>query len=151
MDIEESPLRGNAKFIEACKSKAGSIEAAKNLLLGSRRVVMLMFAVNKLRRGRDSPVMRVGNPSYAAVSLFEVTVPLFRWLRGHMRNTGEIIRFIFIIANRRAQIYNSALVHPVNTNRWTHPAPLPFNPCLCRCNTDLVPRGVALQEDADLL
>ena len=76
---------------------------------------MFMFELNKLRRGRGSPVRKVGNPSYAAVSLSEVSVPLLRRPRDHMQDTGDGRRFaFFLIARRGAQIYDTALLHPVD-------------------------------------
>ena len=55
-----------------CKNETQCLEASKNLLLGQLRVDMLMFELNKLRRGRGSPARKQGNPSYAAVSLSDL-------------------------------------------------------------------------------
>ena len=61
------------------------LEATKNLLLGNLRVDMLKFELNKIRRGRGSPVVKQGNPSYAAVSLSDVRIPLLWRPRDHMQ------------------------------------------------------------------
>ena len=61
------------------------LEAAKNLLLGNLRVDMLKFELNKIRRGRGSPVVKQGNPSYAAVSLSDIRIPLLWRPRDHMQ------------------------------------------------------------------
>ena len=40
--------------------------------------------MNKLRRGRGSPVVKKGNPSYAAVSLSDIRIPLLWRPKDHM-------------------------------------------------------------------
>ena len=67
-----SQTQGIARFLSACKNETQCLEASKNLLLGQLRVDMLMFELNKLRRGRGSPARKQGNPSYAAVSLSDL-------------------------------------------------------------------------------
>ncbi len=42
------------------------------------------FELNKLRRGRGSPVVKKGNPSYAAVSLSDIRIPLLWRPKDHM-------------------------------------------------------------------
>eukprot|EP00092_Neocalanus_flemingeri_P084481 GFUD01106138.1.p1 GENE.GFUD01106138.1~~GFUD01106138.1.p1 ORF type:complete len:462 (+),score=154.09 GFUD01106138.1:110-1495(+) len=117
INIEESVCKGTAKFISACKNECQVLEAAKNLLLGNLRVDMLKFELNKIRRGRGSPAMKQGNPSYAAVSLSDVRIPLLWRPRDHMQDTGDSRRFaIFCIARVGAQIYDTGLVHPVDRN-----------------------------------
>ena len=109
--------QGISKFLGACKTEAQCLEASKNLLLGQLRVDMLKFELNKLRRGRGSPAKKQGNPSYAAVSLSEVRVPLLWRTRDHMQDTGDSRRFaLFLIARVGAQIYDTGLVHPVDRN-----------------------------------
>ena len=78
-------FQGTAKFISACKNEGQVLEAAKNLLLGNLRVDMLRFELNKIRRGRGSPVVKQGNPSYAAVSLSDIRIPLLWRPRDHMQ------------------------------------------------------------------
>ena len=46
---------------------------------------MLRFELNKIRRGRGSPVVKQGNPSYAAVSLSDIRIPLLWRPRDHMQ------------------------------------------------------------------
>ena len=77
--------QGIAKFLAACKNETQSLEAAKNLQLGQLRLDMLKFELNKLRRGRGSPVRKQGNPSYAAVSLSDIRLPLLWRPRDHMQ------------------------------------------------------------------
>ena len=72
----------------ACKNETQSLEAAKNLQLGQLRLDMLKFELNKLRRGRGSPVRKQGNPSYAAVSLSDIRLPLLWRPRDHMQVGG---------------------------------------------------------------
>ena len=79
------PCQGIAKFLAACKNETQSLEAAKNLQLGQLRLDMLKFELNKLRRGRGSPVRKQGNPSYAAVSLSDIRLPLLWRPRDHMQ------------------------------------------------------------------
>jgi hypothetical protein len=43
------------------------------------------FELNKLRRGRGSPAIKKGNPSYAAVSLSDIRVPLLWRPRDHIQ------------------------------------------------------------------
>lgn len=115
IDIEESVCKGTAKFITACKNEGNLLEATKNLLLSNLRVDMLKFELNKIRRGRGSPVVKQGNPSYAAVSLSDIRIPLLWRPRDHMQDTGDSRRFaIFCIARVGAQIYDTGLVHPVD-------------------------------------
>ena len=83
-----SLCQGIAKFLAACKNETQSLEAAKNLQLGQLRLDMLKFEVNKLRRGRGSPVRKQGNPSYAAVSLSDIRLPLLWRPRDHMQVGG---------------------------------------------------------------
>ena len=85
MKVEESVCQGIAKFLVACKNETQSLEAAKNLQLGQLRMDMLKFELNKLRRGRGSPVRKQGNPSYAAVSLSDLRLPLLWRPRDHMQ------------------------------------------------------------------
>ena len=84
VNVEESVCQGIAKFLNACKSETQSLEAAKNLQLGQLRVDMLKFELNKLRRGRGSPARKQGNPSYAAVSLSDIRIPLLWRPKDHM-------------------------------------------------------------------
>ena len=77
-------VQGITKFLNACKNETQSLEAAKNLQLGQLRVDMLRFELNKLRRGRGSPVRKQGNPSYAAVSLSDIRIPLLWRPKDHM-------------------------------------------------------------------
>jgi hypothetical protein len=78
---------------------------------------MLKFELNKLRRGRGSPARKQGNPSYAAVSLSDLRVPLLWRPRDHMQDTGDSRRFaVFLIARVGAQIYDTGLVHPIDRN-----------------------------------
>jgi len=115
--IEESVCQGTAKFLTACKNQAQSLEAAKNLLLGNLRVDMLRFELNKLRRGRGSPVVKKGNPSYAAVSLSDIRIPLLWRPKDHMEDTGDNRRFaMFCIVRVGSQIYDTALISPVDRN-----------------------------------
>jgi len=115
IEVEESLCKGTAKFISACKNEGQVLEAAKNLLLSNLRVDMLKFELNKIRRGRGSPVVKQGNPSYAAVSLSDIRIPLLWRPRDHMQDTGDSRRFaIFCIARVGAQIYDTGLVHPVD-------------------------------------
>jgi len=115
--IEESVCKGTAKFLTACKNESQCLEAAKNMLLGQLRVDMLKFELNKLRRGRGSPAVKKGNPSYAAVSLSDLRVPLLWRPRDHMQDTGDSRRFaVFLIARVGAQIYDTGLVHPIDRN-----------------------------------
>jgi len=117
INIEESVCKGIAKFLSACKNEAQVLEAAKNLLLGNLRVDMLKFELNKLRRGRGSPAKKLGNPSYAAVSLSDIRLPLLWRPRDHMQDTGDSRRFaVFCIARVGAQIYDTGLIHPVDRN-----------------------------------
>jgi hypothetical protein len=46
---------------------------------------VLRFELNKLRRGRGSPAIKKGNPSYAAVSLSDIRVPLLWRPRDHIQ------------------------------------------------------------------
>ena len=89
MKVEESVCQGIAKFLVACKNETQSLEAAKNLQLGQLRMDMLKFELNKLRRGRGSPVRKQGNPSYAAVSLSDLRLPLLWRPRDHMQVRTE--------------------------------------------------------------
>jgi len=117
VNVEESVCQGIAKFLNACKSETQSLEAAKNLQLGQLRVDMLKFELNKLRRGRGSPVRKQGNPSYAAVSLSDIRIPLLWRPKDHMHDTGDSRRFaIFCIARVGSQIYDTGLIHPVDRN-----------------------------------
>jgi len=117
INIEESVCKGTAKFISACKNESQVLEATKNLLLGNLRVDMLKFELNKIRRGRGSPVVKQGNPSYAAVSLSDVRIPLLWRPRDHMQDTGDSRRFaIFCITRVGAQIYDTGLIHPIDRN-----------------------------------
>jgi len=113
--VEESVCKGIAKFLAACKSETPCLEASKNLLLGQLRVDMLRFELNKLRRGRGSPARKQGNPSYAAVSLSDLRVPLLWRPADHLKDTGDSRRFaLFLIARVGAQIYDTGLVYPVD-------------------------------------
>lgn len=115
--VEESVCKGTARFLAACKNEAQCLEASKNLLLGQMRVDMLKFELNKLRRGRGSPAKKQGNPSYAAVSLSDMRVPLLWRPRDHMQDTGDSRRFaLFLIARVGAQIYDTGLVYPIDRN-----------------------------------
>lgn len=115
INIEESVCKGTAKFLAACKNQTQSLEAAKNLLLGNLRVDMLRFELNKLRRGRGSPAVKKGNPSYAAVSLSDIRIPLLWRPRDHMQDTGDSRKFsMFCIVRVGSQIYDTALVSPVD-------------------------------------
>lgn len=115
--IEESVCKGTSRFLTACKNESQCLEAAKNLLVGQLRVDMLKFELNKLRRGRGSPAKKQGNPSYAAVSLSDLRVPLLWRPRDHMQDTGDSRRFaVFLIARVGAQIYDTGLVHPIDRN-----------------------------------
>ena len=49
------------------------------------------FELNKLRRGRGSPAMKKGNPSYAAVSLSDIRIPLLWRPRDHMQVTCNML------------------------------------------------------------
>jgi len=125
--IEESVCQGTAKFLTACKNPTQSLEAAKNLLLGNLRVDMLRFELNKLRRGRGSPVVKKGNPSYAAVSLSDIRIPLLWRPRDHMQDTGDSRKFaMFCIVRVGSQIYDTALIHPV----YRHSTDVTFNDVL---------------------
>ncbi|XP_023347091.1 rhotekin-2 [Eurytemora carolleeae] len=113
--IEESVAQGTARFLTACKNQNQALEAAKNLLLGNLRVDMLRFELNKLRRGRGSPAMKKGNPSYAAVSLSDIRIPLLWRPRDHMQDTGDSRKFaVFCIVRVGSQIYDTALISPVD-------------------------------------
>jgi len=125
--VEESVCQGVAKFLTACKNESQSLEAAKNLLLGSLRVDMLRFELNKLRRGRGSPAVKKGNPSYAAVSLSDIRIPLLWRPKDHMQDTGDSRRFaMFAIVRVGSQIYDTALIHPVDR----HSTDVTFNDVL---------------------
>lgn len=114
IQVEESICRGTAKFIEASHNQPQAIEAAKNLTLGNLRVDMLRFELNKLRRGRGSPMNKKGKPSYAAVSLSDVRIPLV-WRPGGNHDQGDTRKFaVFCIARVGAQIYDTALISPVD-------------------------------------
>ena len=104
IQVEESVCQGIVKFLNACKNETQSLEAAKNLQLGQLRVDMLKFELNKFRRGRGSPARKIGilkhhsvivdssintqyfpgNPSYAAVSLSDIRIPLLWRPKDHM-------------------------------------------------------------------
>jgi len=115
IEIEESVCKGTAKFISACKNESQALEASKNLLLSNMRVDMLKFELNKIRRGRGSPAIKQGNPSYAAVSLSDIRIPLLWRPKDHMQDTGDSRRFaIFCIARVGAQIYDTGLIHPID-------------------------------------
>jgi len=117
INVEESVCEGIVKFLSACKNETQSLEAAKNLQLGQLRVDMLKFELNKIRRGRGSPARKQGNPSYAAVSLSDVRIPLLWRPKDHMHDTGDSRRFaLFCIARVGAQIYDTGLIHPVDRN-----------------------------------
>lgn len=112
--VEESICRGTAKFIEASHNQPQAVEAAKNLTLGNLRVDMLRFELNKLRRGRGSPRNKQGKPSYAAVSLSDIRIPLV-WRPGGHHDMGDTRKFaVFCIARVGAQIYDTALISPVD-------------------------------------
>ena len=49
--------------------------------------ILTRFELNKLRRGRGSPVVKKGNPSYAAVSLSDIRIPLLWRPKDHMEVT----------------------------------------------------------------
>jgi len=115
--VEESVCKGIARFLSACKNETQCLEASKNLLLGQLRVDMLKFELNKLRRGRGSPARKQGNPSYAAVSLSDLRIPLLWSPKDHMQDTGDSRRFaMFLIARVGAQIYDTGLIHPIDRN-----------------------------------
>jgi len=125
--VEESVCQGTAKFLSACKNQNQTLEAAKNLLLGSLRVDMLRFELNKLRRGRGSPVVKKGNPSYAAVSLSDIRIPLLWRPKDHMQDSGDSRSFaLFCIVRVGSQIYDTALIHPVDR----HSTDVTFNDVL---------------------
>jgi len=117
IQVEESVCQGIVKFLIACKNETQSLEAAKNLQLGQLRIDMLKFELNKFRRGRGSPARKIGNPSYAAVSLSDIRIPLLWRPKDHMHDTGDSRRFaLFCIARVGAQIYDTGLIHPVDRN-----------------------------------
>jgi hypothetical protein len=79
--VEMALIEGTAKFIMACKNQSQVLEAAKTLLVARLRADMLKFELNKLRRGRGSPTIKVdGKPSYGGVSLSGIRIPLM-WKR----------------------------------------------------------------------
>jgi len=118
---EMAIMEGAAKLIAACgKDKRRvpeALEAGKTLLTARLRSDMVKFELNKLRRGRGSPPSHAkqGRPSYAALSLSDVRMPLTWRPRDHIDDVGDGRRFaVFLLARIGAQIYDSGLLHPVD-------------------------------------
>ncbi len=106
--LEMSLVEGTAKFILACKNRRQVLEAAKTLLTARLRSEMLRFELNRLRRGRGtSPLMSVrqGRPSYAALSLSDIRVPLM-WRR-KVREDGPASPFRTIFKKYENERYLS--------------------------------------------
>ena len=118
--VEQKLYDGTAKFLVAAgKNEQQSLEAAKTLQLARLRIDMLKYELNKFRRGRASPQLgkQKGKPSYAAVSLSDIRIPLV-WRRkdvGIDEGGKRAHKFaVFCIARIGSQIYDTCLVHPVD-------------------------------------
>ena len=138
--VEAQMIKGTAKFLTACKNKdqvkapywmqdihgsfrlhlLQALEAAKRLQLGRLRHDMLKYELNKLKRGRGSPSNSavskdLARPSYAGVSLSDIRVPLMWKRKDHLKDVGDNRRFaVFCLARIGAQIYDSALISPID-------------------------------------
>lgn len=113
--VEMSLVEGTAKFIMACKNHSQTLEAAKTLLVARLRSDMLKFEINKLRRGRGSPQMRQGQPSYAELSLSDIRIPLLWRRKEHLNDLGDQRRFaVFCLARIGSQIYETRMLEPVD-------------------------------------
>ena len=81
---------------------------------------MLKYELNKLKRGRGSPSNSTASkdlarPSYAGVSLSDIRVPLMWKRKDHLKDVGDNRRFaVFCLARIGAQIYDSALISPID-------------------------------------
>ena len=121
--IEMSLVEGTAKFIMACRNHSQTLEAAKTLLVARLRADMLKFELNKMRRGRGSPQMKPGKPSYASLSVSELRIPLMWRRKDHIQDVGDGRRFaVFCVARIGSQIYESSLVEPVDRQATGHHA-----------------------------
>merc|ERR1711976_318951 len=112
-------IKGTAKFLGACKNRDQALEAAKRLQLGRLRHDMLKYELNRLKRGRASPsnssTKDLAKPSYAGVSLSDIRIPLMWKRKDHLKDSGDNRRFaVFCLARIGAQIYDSALISPID-------------------------------------
>lgn len=120
--VEAEMIKGTAKFLGACKKRDQALEAAKRLQLGRLRHDMLKYELNRLKRGRGSPSNSASSsskdlakPSYAGVSLSDIRIPLMWKRKDHLKDSGDNRRFaVFCLARIGAQIYDSALICPID-------------------------------------
>ena len=89
-----------------------SLEAAKRLRLSKTRMDMLKYELNKLKRGRGSPLCATiangtqSRPSYAGVSISDVRIPLMWKRKDHMKDMGDARRFAaFCLARIGSQVF----------------------------------------------
>ena len=90
---------------------------------------MLKYEINKIKRGRGSPMDTAfkngvhSRPSYAGVSISDVRIPLMWKRKDHLKDMGDSRRFaIFCLARIVSQVSlkKNCHIHPVPISQSFH-------------------------------
>ncbi|XP_076295034.1 rhotekin-2 [Lasioglossum baleicum] len=151
IELEVKIKEGSSKLLAAARHPTQSLEAARALLISSKR--MSIYTIELQHRGTDATINTSISRTNGKLSVSDLRFPLMWRDSDHFKNRGDHRRFaVFCLARVGTEIHDTTLVYPVDRGQTdiSFPDTLLFNSVPAEFELTLEVYSHVLQEDLSI-